>query len=129
MSTNNHCVLVGNLTADPELRFTKTGKAVVNFRIAATDRINRNGEWQDQTTFVNIVVFGNQAENIAASVSKGDRVTVTGALKIRSYERPGTDEVTYFTEILAQHVAVSMQYAIAQPESVNHAHSEPAPVA
>lgn len=81
--------LVGNLTADPELRFTPSGQAVANFTVASTSRLfDRNtNEWRDgDTVFIRCSVWRQYAENVAESLTKGTRVIVTGRLKVRQYE-------------------------------------------
>ena len=80
---------VGNLTSDPELRFTPSGAAVANFTVACTPRtLDKNtNEWKDgETTFLRCQVWRQYAENVAESLTKGARVIVTGRLKQRSYE-------------------------------------------
>ncbi len=81
--------VVGNLVADPELRFTPSGAAVANFRVASTPRIldKATNEWKDgDSLFITCNVWRQYAENVAESLTKGMRVIVTGRLKQRSYE-------------------------------------------
>lgn len=81
--------VVGNLTADPELRFTPSGQAVANFTVASTARLldKQSNEWKDgDTVFLRCSVWRQYAENVAESLSKGMRVIVTGRLKVRQYE-------------------------------------------
>jgi single stranded DNA-binding protein len=81
--------IVGNLVEDPELRFTNTGIAVTNLRVAVTQRIQQDGEWRDgDTSFLKVNVWRGQAEPLADSLAKGDRVMVTGRLRQRSWETP-----------------------------------------
>ena len=80
---------VGNLTSDPELRFTPSGAAVANFTVACTPRTldKQTNEWKDgETTFLRCQVWRQYAENVAESLTRGARVIVTGRLKQRSYE-------------------------------------------
>lgn len=80
---------VGNLTSDPELRFTPSGAAVANFTVACTPRAldKQTNEWKDgETTFLRCQVWRQYAENVAESLTRGARVIVTGRLKQRSYE-------------------------------------------
>src|SRR4029079_903583 len=90
MSTGAPAItIVGNLTSDPELRFTPSGAAVANFTVASTARsFDKNrSEWVDgDTTFIRCSVWREMAENVAESLTKGTRVVVTGTLKIRQYE-------------------------------------------
>ena len=78
--------LVGNLTREPELRFTQGGRAVATIGLAVSRRYQVNNEWQEQTSFFNVVAWGQLGENAAASLTKGTRVIVTGRLEQRSYE-------------------------------------------
>jgi single-strand DNA-binding protein len=89
MAADNHTTIVGNLVDDPELRFTSSGIAVANMRVAVTQRIQQDGEWRDgDTSFLKVNVWRGQAEHLADSLSKGDRVMVTGRLRQRSWETP-----------------------------------------
>ena len=107
---SNHTSLTGNLTRDPELRYTTGGKAVANFGLAVNRRYQQGGEWQDDTSFFDVTAWGDLGENIAHSVSKGQRVTVTGRLDQRSWETDA-GEKRYKIEIVASDVAASMQFA------------------
>jgi single-strand DNA-binding protein len=113
---DNNVTLVGNLTADPELRFTQTGTAVANMRVAVNRRIrnNQSGEWEDRTDgFFNVVVWRSLAENAADSLRKGTRVLVNGRLTERSFETQ-QGETRYVTEIEADEVCPSLRWAVAQ---------------
>ena len=89
MAADNHTTIVGSLVDDPELRFTSNGIAVANLRVAVTQRIQQNGEWRNgETSFLKVNVWRGQAEHLAESLSKGDRVMVTGRLRQRSWEAP-----------------------------------------
>jgi single-strand DNA-binding protein len=81
--------IIGNLTADPELRFTPSGQAVCNFTVASTSRFfdKQKNEWAEgDTTFIRCSVWREMAENCAETLLKGMRVVVTGTLKVRQYE-------------------------------------------
>jgi single-strand DNA-binding protein len=94
MAADNHTTIVGNLVEDPELRFTQNGIAVANLRVAVTQRIQQDGQWRDgETSFFKVNVWRGQAEHLADSLAKGDRVMVTGRLRQRSWETPEGDEV------------------------------------
>jgi single-strand DNA-binding protein len=104
MAADNHTTIVGNLVDDPELRFTNTGIAVANLRVAVTQRIQQDGEWRDgDTSFLKVNVWRGQAEHLTDSLSKGDRVMVTGRLRQRSWETP-EGEKRSVTEIEADEV-------------------------
>ena len=108
--------VIGNLTADPELRFTPSGAAVANFTIASTPRSfdKHSNEWKDgETLFLRCTAWREMAENIAESLAKGTRVIVQGRLKARSYEtREGERRTTQ--ELDVDEIGPSMRYATAQ---------------
>jgi len=85
MSSFNKVILVGNLTRDPELRYTGSGTAVTNFSLAINRRYRQAGEPREETVFVDIVVFQKQAENCAQYLSKGRSALVEGRLVQRSW--------------------------------------------
>jgi len=85
----NKIILIGNLTKDPELRYTPQGTAVTSFRIAVNSKIKQQGELKDETLFINIVVFGKQAESAGQYLSKGKSVLVEGRLQERKWESEG----------------------------------------
>jgi single-stranded DNA-binding protein len=89
MAADNHTTIVGNLADTPELRFTNTGTPVTNLRVAVTQRVPQDGQWRDgDTSFFKVNVWRGQAEHLAESLGKGDRVMVTGRLRQRSWETP-----------------------------------------
>jgi single-strand DNA-binding protein len=110
-------VQVGNLTDDPELRFTQNGTPVANFRLAVNQRIRQDdGTWRDgEASFFKVNVWRDQAENVAESLGKGNRAVVLGRLRTRSWETPEGDKRTS-TEIDADEVAPSLRWATARPE-------------
>ena len=108
--------LVGNLTADPELRFTPSGAPVANFTVASTPRTfdRTTSEWKDgEAMFINCSVWRRAAENVAESLTKGMRVIVQGRLKSRSYETREGERRTVF-EIDVDEVGPSLQFATAK---------------
>lgn len=112
---DNTVTLVGNLTRDPELRFTQGGRAVASFGIAVNRRYQVNGEWQEQTSFFNVVAWGQLGENAAASLTKGARIIVSGRLEQREYQTQQGEKRTV-VEINADEVGPSLRYATAQVE-------------
>lgn len=108
--------IVGNLVDDPELRFTPSGAAVANFRIASTPRtFNRQtNEWEDgEALFLSCSVWRQAAENVAESLTKGTRVVIQGRLKQRSFEdREGNKRTV--VELDVDEVGPSLKYATAQ---------------
>ncbi len=104
MAGVNKAILIGNLGRDPELRYTQSGQAVVNFSIATSESWNdKNGERQERTEWHRIVVWGKTGENCAQYLSKGRTVYVEGRIQTREWEdREGQKRTT--TEINAQTV-------------------------
>ena len=107
--------LVGNLVADPELRYTPNGAAVCNFKVAQTPRTfdRQSNEWKDgEAIFMPCSIWREAAENVRESFKRGDRVIVTGRLKSRSYETKEGDKRTVI-ELEAEEVGASVKYATA----------------
>jgi single-strand DNA-binding protein len=108
--------VVGNLTADPELRYTQNGLAVANFTIASTPRNfdKASNDWKDgDTLFLRASVWREFAEQVAGSLTKGSRVIATGRLKQRSYETKEGEKRTSI-ELEVDEVGPSLRYATAQ---------------
>ena len=107
--------VVGNLTREPELRFTQGGKGVASFGLAVSRRFQVNGEWQEKTSFFNVSAWDNLGENVAATLTKGMRVIVTGRLEIREYEaREGGKRTS--VDITADEIGPSLRWARATVE-------------
>jgi len=99
----NMAVITGNVTRDPELRYTPSGSAVCSFGVATNHSIKRGDQWEDVPTFHNIVVWGKQAEYISNNVKKGTKVSLTGRIENRQYDaKDGTKK--YISEIIADTV-------------------------
>lgn len=116
MAGETPITVIGNLTADPELRFTPSGAAVANFTVASTPRTfdRQTNEWKDgEALFLNCSVWRQAAENAAESLTRGMRVIVQGNLKARSYETREGEKRTVF-EIDVQEVGPSLKYATAK---------------
>ena len=112
----NRVVLTGNLTADPELRFTPSGAAVANFTVASTPRIydRQSSEWKDgEALFLRCNIWREAAENVAESLTRGSRVIVTGRLKQRSFETREGEKRTVF-EVEGDEIGPSLRYATAK---------------
>ena len=113
--------VVGNLTNDPELKFTPSGAAVANFTVASTPRTfdRQTNEWKDgDALFIRCAAWRQLAENCAESLQKGQRVIVTGALKIRNYERQDGSKGTS-VEINVDEIGPSLRYATAKVTKAN----------
>jgi len=109
---DNSITLVGNLTRDPEIRFTATGRAVASFGIAVGRRYQVNGEWQEQTSYFNVTAWGQLGENAAATFTKGTRVVVTGRLEQREYTSREGEKRTAI-DVIADELGPSLRWATA----------------
>jgi single-strand DNA-binding protein len=112
MSNGNHVSIIGNLTRDPELRFTPSGQATATFGVAVNRRWQnrQTNEWEEATSFFDVVCWAQLAENAAQSLTKGTRVLVSGRLDQRSWETPDKERRSKI-EITADEVAPSLRYA------------------
>jgi single-strand DNA-binding protein len=128
MSSEPATTITGNLTADPELRYTGTGRPVASFTIASTPRYQQDGQWTDGETWpVRCSAWGDTAENLAASLSKGNAVVATGRLRARSWE---ADDGTKRTavELTVDDLGPSLRRAVAKVTKAVREHSSaPAP--
>lgn len=115
MAIDNNVTITGNVTRDPELRFTPSGQAVANFGVAVNRRWqNRQSqEWEEQVSFFDVTCWAQLAENVSETLSKGTRVTVTGRLDQRSWETQDGDKRSKI-EIVADDVAISLRFATAE---------------
>jgi len=121
MANDNVITIVGNLTDDPELRFTPNGVAVANVRVAVNRRTrnNQTNEWEDKLDgYFTVNVWRDYAENVAESLNRGTRVLVTGRLTSRSYQDK-EGQTRWVTEIEADEICPSLRWATAQVSKVN----------
>ena len=86
MASLNNVVLLGNLTRDPEVRYTPSGTPVATLGLAVNNRMKQGDEWKDDPCFIDVVVFGKQAESCGEYLSKGQPVLVEGRLRYRTWE-------------------------------------------
>lgn len=103
--------LSGNLTRDPKLRFTQTGRPVCSFSVAVNERVKNEetGEWEDtEPEFFNCTAWGNQAENVAEYLGKGDRIVAVGFFQDRTFLNKNTNERQTVTEFTAKDIGPSM---------------------
>ncbi|MBI4824006.1 MAG: single-stranded DNA-binding protein [Nitrospirae bacterium] len=98
----NRIILIGNLTKDPELRYTPQGTPVSSFRIAVNRKYKQSDTMKDETLFIDVVVFGKQAESVSQYLSKGSSVLVEGRLQERRWESEGQQKSKF--EVVAQTV-------------------------
>ena len=116
MAGETTITVIGNLTADPELRFTPAGAAVANFTVASTPRTfdKGSGEWKDgEALFLRCNVWRQAAENVAESLTRGSRVMVTGRLRQRSFETKEGEKRTVI-ELEVDEIGASLRFATAK---------------
>jgi single-strand DNA-binding protein len=112
---DNSITIVGNVTRDPELRYTPSGQANLRLGMAVNRRWQnrQTNEWEEQVSFFNVVAWASLAENAGESLAKGTRVIVTGRLEQRSYET-NDGEKRQVVEVVADEIAPSLRWATAQ---------------
>ena len=115
MATDNSVTLVGNVTRDPELRFTNTGQANVTFGLAVNRRWQnrQTQEWEEATSFFDVVCWREMAENVSETLTRGARVMVAGRLEQRSWETQDGDKRSK-VEVVADEIGPSLRWASAQ---------------
>ena len=115
MSNGNTVELVGNITRDPELRFTSGGTAVATFGLAVNRRWRnaQTNEWDEEVSFFDVVCWRDLAENVTESLTKGNRIMVSGRLQVRSWETDNGEKRSK-VEILADEIGPSLRWATAQ---------------
>lgn len=129
MANGNNVDLIGNVTRDPELRFTPSGQAVATFGLAVNRRWqNRQTQaWEESTSFFDVVCWAQLAENVAESVTKGTRLIVSGRLDQRSWETAEGDKRSK-VEVVADEVGPSLRWAtatVARNERTDSYHQDP----
>jgi single-strand DNA-binding protein len=112
---DNSVTLVGNITRDPELRFTNTGQANVSFGLAVNRRWQnrQTQEWEEATSFFDVVCWREMAENVSETLTRGARVIVNGRLEQRSWETQDGDKRSK-VEVIADEIGPSLRWATAQ---------------
>src|SRR5258705_6062359 len=118
-SDTTSIAISGNMTRDPEMRYTPSGVSKVSFGVAVNRswRNQQTQEWDEQTSFFNVVAWRQLAENVGASLAKGSRVVVTGRLEQRSWETE-QGEKRSIVEIVADDVSASLRFATAEVHKV-----------
>lgn len=112
---DNTVSVAGNITRDPEVRYSPAGTALLRMSVAVNRRFTERatGVQRDETSFFDVEGFGQLAENVGESIRKGDRVTVTGRLRQQTWQDPATGENKYRVVIVADDVACSLRFATA----------------
>src|SRR4051794_13746450 len=115
MSNGNNVTLVGNVTRDPELRFTASGQAKATIGLAVSRRWQnrQTQEWEEATSFFNVVCWGEMGENASESIQKGTRIIVSGRMEQRSWETE-QGEKRSVVEVVADEIAPSLRWATAK---------------
>lgn len=115
MAADNNVTLTGNITRDPELRFTPSGQAVATFGLAVNRRWQnrQTNEWEEQVSFFDVKCWAQMAENVSESLGRGTRVVVSGRLEQRSWETDNGDKRSK-VEVVADEIAPSLRWATAQ---------------
>jgi single-strand DNA-binding protein len=113
--TANTVVLVGNVTRDPELRFTSSGQATASFGLAVNRRWQnrQTQEWEEATSFFDVVCWRDLASNVAESLARGDRIIVSGRMEQRSWETTDGEKRSK-VEVVADEIGPSLRWATAQ---------------
>lgn len=116
---DSNVTLVGNITRDPEIRYTPSGQTVATFGVAVNRRWQnrQTQEWEEQVSFFDVKAWAGLAENVAESLAKGARVVVTGRLEQRSWETDNGDKRSK-VEVVADDVAPSLRWATAQVQKI-----------
>lgn len=116
---DNTVTLVGNVTRDPELRYTPSGQTVATFGLAVNRRWQnrQTQEWEEQVSFFDIKSWAGLAENVAESIQRGTRVIVTGRLEQRSWETDNNEKRSK-VEVVADEIAPSLRWATAQVQKI-----------
>jgi len=125
MTSFNKVILMGNLTRDPEVRYTPNGIAVASFAIAINRKYKQGDETKEEVSYIDIVVFGKQAESCGQYISKGDSVLIDGRLQQRRWETE-EGQKRRKVEVVAQSVNF-MPKRSSSGQGASHGHAEPAP--
>ena len=123
---DNTVTLVGNVTRDPEIRYTPSGQTVATFGLAVNRRWQNKAtnEWEEQVSFFDVKCWAQMAENVAESVPRGTRVLVTGRLEQRSWETDNGEKRSK-VEVVADEVAPSLRWATAQVQKIDRRDGAP----
>ena len=126
MTSFNKVILMGNLTRDPEVRYTPNGSAVASFAIAVNRKYKQGDETKEEVSYIDIVVFGKQAENCGQYINKGDSVLIDGRLQQRRWDDKDTGAKRSKIEVVAQAVNF-MPKRQSSGRGGGESHPEPAP--
>ena len=127
MTSFNKVILLGNLTRDPEVRYTPNGIAVASFAIAVNRKYKQGDETKEEVSYIDIVVFGKQAESCGQYINKGDSVLIDGRLQQRRWDDKDTGQKRNKIEVVAQSVNFMPKRSSAAGHGGAHAQPEPPP--
>ena len=127
MVSFNKVILLGNLTRDPEVRYTPSGTAVASFAIAVNRRYKQGEETKDEVSYIDIVVFGKQAEACGQYLNKGDGILVDGRLQQRRWDDKETGQKRSKVEVAAQSVTFMPKRQSSGVQAGSQGHAEPMP--
>lgn len=126
---DSQTTLIGNATRDPELKFTASGRAVANIGLAVSRRWQQNNEWKEETSFFDVTAWAQLAENVAASVEKGNRIIVVGRLEQQRWEQEGATRSKVV--VIADAIGPDLRFATAEVTRIerdsNQTTTQPAP--
>jgi len=126
MTSFNKVILLGNLTRDPEVRYTPNGSAVASFAIAVNRKYKQGEETKEEVSYIDIVVFGKQAENCGQYLNKGDAALIEGRIQQRRWDDKETGQKRSKVEVAAQSVTfMPKRSSAAAGRGGDHAQSEP----
>tara|TARA_B100000029_G_scaffold335106_2_gene327230 strand:+ start:6339 stop:6752 length:414 start_codon:yes stop_codon:yes gene_type:complete len=116
MAVDNNVSIAGNLVADPELRYTNNGAAIAGLRMAVNRRWNKDGEWEEETSYFDVTAWAQLAENCAESLTKGMRINVVGRLEEQRWEDKESGEPRRKVVVIADEISPSLRWATASIE-------------
>lgn len=123
---DNNVTLVGNVTRDPEIRYTPSGQTVATFGLAVNRRWQnrQTNEWEEQVSFFDVKCWAQMAENVSDSITRGTRVIVSGRLEQRSWETDNGEKRSK-VEVVADEIAPSLRWATAQVQKIERSDGAP----
>ncbi len=127
MTSFNKVILLGNLTRDPEIRYTPNGSAVASFALAVNRKYKQGDETREEVSYIDIVVFGKQAENCGQYLNKGDAALIEGRLQQRRWDDKETGQKRSKVEVAAQSVTFMPKRQSAGGHGGGQPHPEPMP--
>lgn len=122
---DSQTTLIGNVTRDPEMKFTASGRALVNIGLAVSRRWQQNNEWKEETSFFDVTAWAGLAENAAASIEKGNRIIVVGRLEQQRWEQEGSSRSKVV--VIADAIGPDLRFATAEVTRIEREGASPTP--